>query len=291
MNGSWNLPLACADFTFPLLSHDEALDLIAMLQFEGVDIGLFEGRSHLHPSDQWQRPNAGEALRQRVRERGLKVADVFLQIDSDFAECAINHPEVARREKAREWFFRTLEYAAACQSPHVTILPGVEFDDSSAGDAKQRCYDELAWRVEQAEAAGLILGVEAHVGSIAPTPEEALSLVEAVDGLTLTLDYTHFTRDGLPDNRVEPLVPHASHFHARAARPGRLQCAWNHNAIDYGRIVEVMRRVGYQGYLGVEYVWIDWEHCNEVDNLSETILLRDFLRSQLRPDSPANPSR
>ncbi len=33
--------LACADFTFPLLPHDKSLDLIAMLGFEGVDIGLF----------------------------------------------------------------------------------------------------------------------------------------------------------------------------------------------------------------------------------------------------------
>jgi len=26
-------------------------------------------------------------------------------------------------------------------------------------------------------------------------------------------------------------------------------------------------------------VWIDWEHCNECDNLSETILFRNFFRS------------
>ena len=32
-------PLACADFTFPLLTHEHSLDLIAMLGFEGVDIG------------------------------------------------------------------------------------------------------------------------------------------------------------------------------------------------------------------------------------------------------------
>jgi hypothetical protein len=30
----------------------------------------------------------------------------------------------------------------------------------------------------------------------------------------------------------------------------------------------------------MEYGWIDWEHCNEVYNLSETVLLRDFFRSQ-----------
>ena len=34
-------------------------------------------------------------------------------------------------------------------------------------------------------------------------------------GLTLTLDYTHFTRIGLADTEVEPLVQYASHFHAR----------------------------------------------------------------------------
>ncbi len=39
--------LACADFTFPLLPHANALDLIAMLGIKGVDIGLFEDRSHL----------------------------------------------------------------------------------------------------------------------------------------------------------------------------------------------------------------------------------------------------
>ena len=44
-----------------------------------------------------------------------------------------------------------------------------------------------------------------------------------------------------------------------------------------------MQQVGYSGYVGIEYVWIDWEHCNEVDNLSETILLRDLLRSPRRP--------
>ena len=42
-----------------------------------------------------------------------------------------------------------------------------------------------------------------------------------------------------------------------------------------------MQKTGYRGYVGVEYVWVDWEHCNEVDNLSETILLRDYLRTQM----------
>lgn len=42
-----DIKLACAHFTFSLLSHEKVLDLIAALEFEGVDIGLFENRSHL----------------------------------------------------------------------------------------------------------------------------------------------------------------------------------------------------------------------------------------------------
>ena len=48
------LKLASADFTFPLLPHDKVLDLIAALEMDGIDIGLFEGRSHLWPSREFK---------------------------------------------------------------------------------------------------------------------------------------------------------------------------------------------------------------------------------------------
>jgi sugar phosphate isomerase/epimerase len=275
-----DFPLACADFTFPLLSHEHSLDLIAMLGLDGVDVGLFEGRSHLQPSDQLGQPEqAGAELARKCRERGLKLADVFLQTDPDFSVYPANHPEADRRAKARDWFERTLDYANAAGSRHVTCLPGVSFESEPFADSWARCVDELAWRVERSRAAGLVFGVEGHVGSIVPEPESLKQLVEAVAGLTLTLDYTHFTRAGLPDSAVEPLVRHASHFHVRGARQDRLQAPFDENKIDYGQVLRAMREVGYAGWLGIEYVWIDWEHCNECDNLSETIRFRDFLRT------------
>jgi sugar phosphate isomerase/epimerase len=276
------LKLACADFAFPLLPHDRALDLIAMLEFDGVDIGLFEGRSHLHPSRVFKNAaKSGAALGQKLRQRGLRCADVFLQMAPNFVPYAINHPQPLRRRKARDWFVKTLDYAAAAGAKHVTTLPGVNFEKGKPAGSWARSCEELAWRVEQARPHGLVFSMEAHVGSIAPTPKAALRLVKAVPGLTLTLDYTHFTRGGLPDSAAEPLIARATHFHARGARKGRLQTSIQHNTIDYARVLRTMRRTGYKGYVGVEYVWIDWEHCNEVDNLSETIQLRDFLRAQM----------
>jgi sugar phosphate isomerase/epimerase len=275
--------LACADFTFPLLPHDKVLQLIAMLEFEGVDIGLFENRSHLWPSREFAQLNlAAQRLKSQLDSRGLAAADIFLQMDPDFAPYAINHPEAARRQKAREWFMRTLEYAGQVGAHHVTTLPGVEFDAAAPADAWQRAVDELHWRVEQAQRFGIVFGVEPHVGSIVPDPRLTMKLVDQVPGLTLTLDYTHFIRLGMADMEVEPLVALASHFHVRGARPGRLQTTFKDNTIDYARVVNLMRATGYTGWLGIEYIWLDWEGCNECDNISETILFRDHLRAQLR---------
>jgi sugar phosphate isomerase/epimerase len=276
--------LASADFTFPLLEHDRVLDLIAALELDGVDIGLFEGRSHLWPSREFEKlGDSVTRLKSKLSDKGLRPADVFLQLDPDFVPFAINQPDAGRRRLARDQFLRTLEYASQLGSPHVTTLPGVYFEkDEPAANSWQRSQDELAWRVEQAKQHGITFSVEAHVGSLAPNPTEAERMVRGVPGLTLTLDYTHFTRIGLPDAEIEPLVKYATHFHVRGARKDRLQAAFKDNTIDYAKVLDAMHRSNYRGYLGIEYVWIDWEHCNESDNLSETILFRDFLRSQMR---------
>jgi sugar phosphate isomerase/epimerase len=273
------LKLACADFTFPLLPHQDSLQLIAMLGLEGVDIGLFEGRSHLWPSREFaDTASAARQLKSNLEDRGLRAADIFLQMDADFAPYAINQPDAARRDKARAWFLRSLDYAAECGCGHVTTLPGVHFASEPQETSLARAADELAWRVDRARQRGLVFGVEAHVGSIVPDPEQARDLVERVPGLTLTLDYTHFTRTGIPDARVEPLIPHASHFHTRGARPDRLQESFQRNTIDYRRVFKLLASSGYSGWLGIEYVWLDWEHCNECDNVAETIQFRDFFR-------------
>ena len=268
---------ACADFTYPLLTHDQVLKLISLLEFDGVDIGLFENRSHIQPSQVF--PDAagqGRLLKQKVDDLGIRVADVFLQCDTDFYPKAINHPDQAVRTAVRNDFEHLLEYALAAGSRHVTCLPGVVFENEEQD--YRRAVDELVWRVEAARSQGLIFAVEAHLGSIVDTPEKALKLVKDTAGLTLTLDYTHFTKIGIPDKDVEPLIAHASHFHARGAARDQLQTVFSENTIDYPRIVRQMQKTGYDGYIGIEYIWMEWENCNRSDNISETILLMNTIR-------------
>lgn len=274
------LKLSCADFSFPLLSHDAALKIIALLGIRGADIGLFAGRSHLRPEHELKAPEKnGAALCRRLKQQGLVAADVFLQLHENFTDFAVNHPEAARRKFARRQFLKALDYTAATGSNHLTLLPGVVFKGESREKSLARATEELLWRVERAAAVKLTVGVEPHIGSIVDTPERALQLAALTPGLGFTLDYAHFTRVGVPDARIEPLTARATHFHARCARKDRLQCSFKENTINFAGVLKAFNRHRFNGWLALEYVWIDWEHCNEVDVLSETIRLGEFLTS------------
>lgn len=271
--------LACADFTFPLLSHDHALDLIAMLGVEAVDIGLFPDRSHFQHRDFLLDPSgAARELESKVQDRGLVFADIYHQSGPDFQGLAENHPNAEQRRQSRDIFMRTLEFVTLCQAPHMTTLPGIHWDDESHEDSFKRCCDELAWRAEQAANVGVVYSVEPHMWSVAHNPMLAKRLVEMTPGLTLTLDYGHFTALGASDQEIEGLWQYTSHFHARCAAKDKLQTSMANNMIHWQGVLEAANCVQYGGFLGLEYVIFDADIVENVDNLSETINLRDVLR-------------
>jgi sugar phosphate isomerase/epimerase len=97
----------------------------------------------------------------------------------------------------------------------------------------------------------------------------------------MTLDYSHFIRQGIPEEDADVLIPFSRHVHVRGASEHRVQESIRENTVDFERIIAALDADGYGGYLALEYVWLQWEHCHECDNLAESILLRDRLRAAL----------
>ena len=268
-----DLSLSCADFTFPLLEHAHALRLIAAMGFAGVDVGLFSGRSHVQPEYIAGDPSGhGVALKHQLDTCGLRLTDAFFQLGEAPTLHAVSEPDPAIRHADRDRFRRCIEFARAAGAAHITGLPGVPTDEGVT-----RAADETAWRLGIAAEAGLRYAIEPHVGSNCPTVAATQAFLANVPGLTLTLDYGHFVYQGHPPREADALLPYASHFHARAGAAGRLQTALPANAIDFAPMAARARQTGKT--ICVEYVWVDWEHCNEVDNVSETVRMREHLNA------------
>ncbi|HRP57021.1 TIM barrel protein [Agriterribacter sp.] len=269
---------SCADFTFPLLPHDKALLLIKLLGFDAVDLGIFEDRSHHYPTHIAKDP-VKEATRiaKDLHAAGLQAADVFLQTGAEPPVAAANSPDGSVRAGNRALFLKMLDFTCVLGCRHITGLPGVKHEGVDFQDDWKRSCEEAYWRVEAAKEKNIVYSVEPHVGSILPDADSSLRFIQNCPGITLTLDYGHFVYQGQTNESVHPLIPYASHFHARGGAKGKLQTIVKENEIDFETIMPRLTATGYAGFICMEYVYSDWEGCNRTDNVSETLLLQELL--------------
>jgi sugar phosphate isomerase/epimerase len=276
--------LSCADNTFRLVQPwESAVEVIRLLGLTGVDVCLMGNRSHIRPEEiRDDIPGCAARIQRGLSSSGLAVSDLFCIPWTDFEHFAPNHPEPDERARSQGLFNDMLELAERIEAPGLTMLPGIDWSTETHKDSFDRSVDELAARAEAARSREMRFSVEAHLGSVVQDPREAERLCRETQGsVQLTLDYSHFVYQGYAEAEIEPLVPHARHFHARGARERRMQAALKDSTIDFERMVDVMLAARYDGDIGLEYLWIDWEHLNECDTVSETILLRDRLRAKL----------
>lgn len=292
MQGS--LRVASANFSWPGLDPELVLDLIAGIGLEGVSLAFIGGVSMESPEQIAADPEgAADRLGSALADRGLALADVLLIPDGALVERAVNHPGPGQAEASRAMFVEFLRFASRIGSSGITILPGLVFDGESWDEAMARSAASLRERLELARQHGLRLSVEPHIvsldpyrGSVIDTPARVTRMLEEVPGLELTLDYGHFNVQGIADREVEPLVPHARHFHMRGGAPGLVQTRFEDNVTDFGRVLDVMVETGYDGWVEIEYVYDDRPGCQDCDNIQEIRKFLDFLDSWRAESGP-----
>lgn len=280
--------LSCADYSFPLLPYQVNLDLIKGLEFEGVDVAVFSGNPNNSAEEVIADPTGvGRRIKSMIHDTGLVVADVFPIVITDFRpvfdvqSAAPNNPSAEVRSKARDDFRRFVEFTMICESPGLTILPGCPFEGNDPSRDWGLATEELTWRVGVAKDAGLELGFEPHIGSITETPETTAQFVAEVPGLKVCLDFAHFVYQGISTERIEKLLPISRHHQIRQAATGVMQAISYEGTIDIQRLVHQLAAMNYNGFIAAEYVWMQKWDCDRVDNLCETIYVRNQVRETL----------
>jgi len=274
---------SCADSSFPVLERSAALRLVNLLGFNHVDIGLFARSSHFSPGELQASPRGYTAqVLNDLNAANLQVSDLFVQFGVDPSQCSANDPDPGVRNMTHDAFSHALDFCLALGCDHITGLPGVVHSAASLDRDLELGVEEASRRVTECARAGIRYAIEPHVDSICAEVGSTHAFLNAVEGLTLTLDYGHFVAAGATSANVHSLLPSASHIHVRGGAIGKLQTSLEENAIDFTGMLMELQRTRYSGFLALEYVWLDWKGCNRTDNVSETILLRRALESTMR---------
>jgi hydroxypyruvate isomerase len=199
-----------------------------------------------------------DGLVRAVREQGVEV--VLLNCpagDTGAGERGfLNDP--ARREEAEQGLLAAAELAASVGAVNLNVLVGRELPQPPASEQRRALVQTLQALAGEASARGLRLLIEPvnaieNPGYLAPTPEDALALIEecGADGLGVLLDVYHVARAGgdpvAEIERCRELIGHVQvSDHPGRGRPGS-------GALDFARIFEALRAAGYEGSVGLEY--------------------------------------
>lgn len=269
------MKLSVSAVSFLSCSLEEAAGIARALGLEAINLigiaaeNVFGGILHVSPSEV-----------NRVRALGMTVPNLHWGIAGGF-QPAINDPDPGVRANNKELYQRAVEFCHEAGILSITVVPGIVHPGQSVHDARALAVDVFNEFVPIASEANVRLTTEAHVKGVFESPESALELVKAVPGLGLILDYAHFVCQGYPQSSVDPLCQFTADVHLRQAKPGLLQTALEDGTINFALVLDQLRQVGYADYLCLEYVHQDYIGADNVDVLTETVKMRDFVRAQL----------
>ncbi|MBK8022386.1 MAG: sugar phosphate isomerase/epimerase [Chloroflexi bacterium] len=265
------IEFACHTWSFPDLTLTEALGTIARLGFRRVDIGGGQGLN-LTEAARKPRAVAAEVLAD-LALYNLTLSDLFLMLPR------ISVADEERRTKEIETFKALLPFAAALGAPGITISPGVAHNLAEDPAALDRTTDSLRAMIAAARDARLALSFAPHVDSMAATPDAARTLLDAVDGLSLTLDWASLIYAGARHEEITSLVRRSRHMQVRSAAKGQLQTTLERSKIDLPRLIEGLLLAGYEGTVTISLIQSAGQHrVAKINPVSEAAALRDALR-------------
>jgi len=124
------------------------------------------------------------------------------------------------------------------------ILPGYTEDDGF-----KWCIDSIQQCLPTAEEYGVLLALENHWG-LCSTPEGQLRIKKAIDSpwLGILMDTGNFLED--PYDKLEMIAPYTSFVQAKTYYGGG---EWYTLNLDYKRIMNILKKVNYQGYVSLEF--------------------------------------
>jgi sugar phosphate isomerase/epimerase len=212
---------------------ERALRLIGELEFSKLDVAIHEQSPHLRPSEVAQ-DVAAAAQRIRIGP-SLSPAAFSVQIE------AADDDEFTR------------QLLAVCRLARMSAVSVLTLPAAPASTGMEAEVKRLTRLARMVETEGLVLTVPTHIGTLAETPAGAVELCRRVSGLGLTLDPSHFINGPHQSDAFDEVYPHVRHVHLRDSgrAPGKFQVRIGQGEIEYGRMISMLERQGYDRLLSV----------------------------------------
>lgn len=219
----------------PRMTLEEFIDYSATLPLDAVELTSYY---FLKESKGYIAEKKLRATRLGLDVSGTAVRNDFCLADPEKLQVQIDH--------VKRW----IEHASLMGAKAIRIFAGNVPKGESEDVVVQRCARAIEQTCEYAGEYGIYLALENH-GGITAEADTMLKIVKAVDSpyFGVNLDTGNF-RTADPYGDVQKLAPYAVNVQVKtemAPKGGPKEEA------DLGRLIDMLREVGYRGYVVLEY--------------------------------------
>jgi len=253
---------ALCTIAFNELAVEQVLDLARDKGLDGVEIWGKEP----HLSETYDGARVAR-LQKAVEQRGLVVSAFGSYVNplmEDFE---------AQSQAA-------LDIAVGLGTPIVRIWSGGGASKDVTDDVYAQVVARLREWCPRAEERELTLAFEFHDNSITDNAHSIVKLIEDVACPALRTYYQPSRREGADDpyESAELVGPFVVNVHAQNWAPDQTgRSLIEEGEVDYGRVVQILKKHGFDGYLEIEFV-------NEDDKAAALAADASFLRRLTRAE-------
>jgi sugar phosphate isomerase/epimerase len=226
--------VACSTLCFARLSLEEAVRIIAEMEFNKFDVAIHEQGRQLKPSE--VAADVHHAANRLRLGPGLMPAAFSVQIEADTDEEAHAH------------------FKAVCRLARISAVPLLTIDAAPNTTAVAVEVERLRPLVRLAEADGVQLTLATCIGTLTECPDTAVLLCEQVPGLGLTLDPSHYLAGPHQGKNFDHVYPFVRHVRLRdtGKTAEQFQVRVGQGQVEYGRIISQLARFDYDRVLTVD---------------------------------------
>ncbi|MBI2914092.1 MAG: sugar phosphate isomerase/epimerase [Chloroflexi bacterium] len=218
------------------------LDQMGMLEACGeMGIAGFEMVNTFFPSPQYAYLRH---LRRRAEELGIELLLIMCDLEGD-----MGHPDREKRLQAARNHRKWVDIAAVLGCHGIRC--NVRGDESDPAAMRERAAEAFGALLEYADGSGVDLMIENH-GGLSSDADWLVSLIELVGSPRLgTLpDFGNFAPGVDRYESVAKLMPFAKAVSAKCYDFGP---DGRETAIDFARMLEIVKAAGYRGFVGIEF--------------------------------------
>lgn len=244
------MKLGYTTWGMPELSIDVAVDHIAALGYDGIEIAVLPGwTTAIDTLDAAER----KRILKLVNDKGLTISAVSGHASLLDSDPAVNARNLQRLKDAIDL---AVEWAQDGRVPYVNTLSGGRTADWDA--QKELFAERLLPAAEYAEAKGVVLAMEPHVDGLVDMPDRTVTILNMVNSpaLKVNFDISHFDIMGMStEESVSILAPYSVHTHVKDQRgryPNYEFLTPGEGDFDYVEYLTVMQKHGYDGFINAE---------------------------------------